>query len=125
MSKRKGKFCPSCGALIEVNVDYCPSCGNPLNYFLDGKTKSGKKNPVLAAALSFLVTGFGQIYLGQIARGVGFFILSIIAGLFLSLLIGQYGIYFSIAFPIISSYDAYNQAKKYNMHIETYGESPW
>lgn len=125
MNKRKGKFCPSCGALIEVNVDYCPSCGNTLHYFIDSKTKIGKKNPVLAAALSFLVTGFGQIYLGQIARGIGFFILSIIAGLFLSLSIGQYGIYVSIAFPLFSSYDAYNQAKRYNMYVETYGESPW
>lgn len=125
MNKGKGKFCPSCGALIEIDIDYCPSCGNSLHYFFEGKTKIIKKNPVLAAALSFLVTGFGQIYLGQIARGVGFFILSIIAGLFISLSFGQYGVYFSIVFPIFSSYDAFNQAKRYNTHVEIYGESPW
>jgi TM2 domain-containing membrane protein YozV len=125
LDKIKGKFCPICGTLIEFDADYCPSCGSRLPYLFDRKSKISKKNPTLAAALSFLITGFGQIYLGQLARGAGFFIFSIIVGVFLNLFIGQFGIYISLVFPIISAYDAYDQAKKYNSHVESYGESPW
>jgi TM2 domain-containing membrane protein YozV len=31
------------------------------------------KNPGLAAVLSFFISGLGQIYNGQIAKGVGLF----------------------------------------------------
>lgn len=30
------------------------------------------KNPGIAAVLSFLITGLGQIYNGQIGKGIGF-----------------------------------------------------
>jgi TM2 domain-containing membrane protein YozV len=34
-----------------------------------------KKSPILAAVLSFLIPGFGQIYSGDRRKGVGFFLI--------------------------------------------------
>jgi len=69
------------------------------------------KNPGVAAVLSFFVTGLGQIYNGQIVKGVLFIIIQAINALLMYVLIGF------ITFPIFwiwGMFDAYRTAEKIN-----------
>ena len=85
-----------------------------------------QKNPVLAAILSFLVLGIGQIYAGRIVRGL--------AVLFFGALLGVFGfLYASYVFPLIffllfwmmNIADAYELAKLYNRELKRTGAQPW
>jgi len=48
----------------------------------------GEKNAGIAAVLSFFVTGLGQIYNGQIFKGILLILIQIVNGLLLYILIG-------------------------------------
>ena len=68
----------------------------------------GRKNPGTAAVLSFLIVGLGQIYNGQILKGLAMLVVSIlfgitVVGLIVSFLIWLYGVF-----------DAYGTAKRTN-----------
>ncbi|OZM56126.1 hypothetical protein CIB95_13535 [Lottiidibacillus patelloidae] len=70
------------------------------------------KNSGLAAVLSFLVPGLGQVYNGHIGKGIAFFIGAGIAGLTAIILIG-----FILA-PIVWIWgivDAYKCAERINL----------
>ena len=72
------------------------------------------KNPGLAGVLSFFWMGLGQIYNGQIAKGVFFIILYGISVLMMFILIGF------ITTPILwiwGIYDAYVSAEKINRDL--------
>ena len=95
-----------------------------------------KKNEIVAAVLSFLITGVGQMYCGEIKRGVIFlaamFILAIIGTLILFFAnvllattlgpvgtlvgLGITGIFALIMFGlwVYNIYDAYKTAKQFN-----------
>jgi TM2 domain-containing membrane protein YozV len=69
------------------------------------------KNPGLAAVLSFFISGLGQIYNGQIAKGVGLIVLQAINALLMFVLVGF------ITYPavwIYGMYDAYKTAERIN-----------
>jgi TM2 domain-containing membrane protein YozV len=69
------------------------------------------KNPGVAAVLSFLFTGLGQIYNGQIAKGIAFVIVGFLNWLLLFVFIGF------ITLPIFwiyNIYDAYKRAEMMN-----------
>jgi TM2 domain-containing membrane protein YozV len=69
------------------------------------------KNPGLAAVLSFLVCGLGQIYNGQIVKGIGLFVAAGISGLLCTVVIGF------ILLPAVwlyGIYDAYKTAERIN-----------
>ncbi|MBQ0693488.1 hypothetical protein [Providencia stuartii] len=69
-------------------------------------------NPALAGVFSFIITGAGQLYNGEIAKGLGLFIAAVIC-IF---------IFFPLAFIpwIFSIFDAFNTAKLLNQQfIET------
>lgn len=69
------------------------------------------RNPILAAVLSLIVAGLGQIYNGQVLKGVLFIIFQIINGALTLVLIGW------ILMPIVglwSVIDAYLTAKRGN-----------
>ena len=69
------------------------------------------RNPILAAILSLIVAGLGQIYNGQIAKGVIFMIIQLINGALTVVLIGW------ILLPIVgllAMIDAYMTAKRNN-----------
>jgi TM2 domain-containing membrane protein YozV len=101
------KFCSHCGAKIHVEAEICPNCGVRAI-----QTRySDRKNPGLAAVFSFLFVGLGQIYNGQIGKGIVFFIVGVILTLTMFIIIGF------ILYPIFwiyNVYDAYNTAKKIN-----------
>jgi TM2 domain-containing membrane protein YozV len=70
-----------------------------------------RKNPGVAAVLSFFWAGLGQIYNGQLAKGIGFIVLYAFCVLLIFVVIGF------ILVPIvwiIGIWDAYNTAKQYN-----------
>lgn len=70
-----------------------------------------RKNEGLAAVLSFLFVGLGQIYNGQIGKGILFIIVGVVAVLSMLILIGF------ILYPlfwIYNIYDAYSTAKEIN-----------
>ena len=73
------------------------------------------RNPLLAAVLSVIVAGLGQIYNGQIGKGIVFIILQLINTALTVVLIGW------VLMPIVgllATVDAYLVAKRNN---ERYG----
>ena len=73
------------------------------------------RNPIIAAVLSLIVAGLGQIYNGQIIKGVLFIIAQIINGALLYVVIGF------VTMPLVGLWaviDAYLVAKRNN---ERYG----
>jgi len=58
------------------------------------------RNPILAAVLSLIIAGLGQIYNGQIGKGVIFIILQLINGALTVVLIGW------ILMPIVGLWTA-------------------
>jgi len=66
-----------------------------------------KKNPFLAAFLSFLIGGLGQFYNGEFGKGVLFLVVELVGGIF-TLGVG----YFIVM--IISVFDAYASAQNIN-----------
>ncbi|KKQ18324.1 MAG: TM2 domain protein [Berkelbacteria bacterium GW2011_GWA1_36_9] len=71
------------------------------------------KNPGLAAILSFFWTGLGQIYNGQIGKGIVFIVVQWVNALLMFVVIGF------ITFPIVwiwGMIDAYKTAETYNLN---------
>jgi TM2 domain-containing membrane protein YozV len=104
--------CPECKKDISDKADSCPFCG----YSVEGATPRTKKNPGVAAVLSFFFAGLGQIYNGEIGKGIGF----IIAYFFciLSLFIGI-GIFLIPLVWVGGMIDAYRSAEKINGGVAT------
>jgi TM2 domain-containing membrane protein YozV len=73
------------------------------------------RNPVIAAILSLIVAGLGQIYNGQIGNGAIFMVIQLINGALTAVLIGW------LLLPLVGLWamvDAYMTAKRNN---ERYG----
>jgi TM2 domain-containing membrane protein YozV len=69
------------------------------------------RNPLLAAVLSLIVAGLGQIYNGQVTKGVVFIIIQLINGALTAVLIGWF------LLPLVGIWamiDAYLTAKHNN-----------
>ena len=102
------QYCESCGSVVKKEAEICPECGVSLG----GSPGSGDKDPTIALLLSFLLGGWGgQIYNGQIGKGIGIFVLQIINGILMFFLIGL------LTWPIVwlwGCYDAYSVAQKIN-----------
>jgi len=75
----------------------------------------GYKDPAIAALISFVILGGGQIYVGDITRGL-IFLFAGYAAIFIGALLISWVIFWVgwLAVGIYSVYDAYNLAKKYN-----------
>lgn len=69
------------------------------------------KSPGIAAVLSFFITGLGQIYNGQILKGLVLMGIQIINGVLMVVIIGF------ITYPIVwiyGIYDGYKTAERLN-----------
>ena len=113
MSSAPTKVCQHCQAQIDAATEICPKCGIRVapapQTFIQEKKSTG-----IAAIASVILPGLGQIYNGQIGKGIMFIILAIIFGVLVILLIGL------ILYPLFwayNIYDAYNTAKKINAGI--------
>lgn len=110
-------FCQSCGATIKEQAEVCPECG-----VRQGSDSTSEKDPAIAGVASFFIPGAGQIYNGQVGRGVlaffGVFIVDMILltlGFLLAFIL--IGLLFFPLIPVVHvlvAYDAYDQAKKIN-----------
>jgi len=72
------------------------------------------KNPGLAAVLSFFYMGLGQIYNGQIAKGIAFIVAYTISWILIFIVIGL------LTTPVLfiyGMYDAYKSAEKINRDL--------
>jgi TM2 domain-containing membrane protein YozV len=112
---------------------FCPYCGNPLKVAptpretQSSRVTVGTKNPGLAALLSLIIPGLGQMYAGRIARGLVFFFLGIpltvvIAVFFFWLILP---IFLPMAFWIWNIFDAYRLCGEYNRRLLQSGTPPW
>lgn len=135
------EFCQSCGRLVSPEAAYCPSCGTSLRRitsyyssrqpYTPGTTYGvSRKNPWIAAGLSFVlgffgIWGMGQIYAGRVGRGIGFFLIGLLLGalfwfsvILTVILIGYVGmVLFGILFVggwLWQTVDAYSSAQEYN-----------
>jgi len=111
------KYCMDCGAQINGKAEICPECGvrqaSPGTYHNTNSYRNGyqEKNPVLAAILSFLIVGVGQVYNGQVVKGIVLFVAAIISAMLWFIGIG---IILSIIIWLFAIYDAYTTAIKIN-----------
>lgn len=115
--EKRTKFCVNCGAEIDARAEICPKCGvrvappPPPPSMPPQNVNVERKSEGIAAIASFLFTGLGQIYNGQIGKGIMFIIIGVILALTIFILIGI------ILYPIFwvyNIYDAYNTAEKIN-----------
>ncbi len=103
------KFCANCGNEIDEKAEICPKCGvrvKQVPAYID------KKSSGIAVVLSFFIPGLGQIYNGQIGKGILFIIIGFILALSLIILIGF------VLYPIFwiyNMYDAYKTAERINL----------
>lgn len=68
-SSRHTRKCPICNNEISINATLCPKCGEP---FVDSRPRLW--SPGIAALLSFIIPGAGQIYKGHVWLGLFFFL---------------------------------------------------
>lgn len=75
-------ICPDCHNDVSRAAIACPSCGHPI-----ASQAVRKWNPGIAALLSLVLPGAGQMYKGQVFNGLFWFVL-VITGYILFLLPG-------------------------------------
>jgi TM2 domain-containing membrane protein YozV len=94
------KFCEHYGSEISMEAELCPSCGIRL--------ETNEKNPAVAAVLSAIINGGGQLYNGDGAKGAIIFGVQIVNVMLMFVLIGF------LTFPLVwlyLVYDAYKTAQ--------------
>jgi len=89
-----------------------------------------EKSEGLAAVLSFVWAGLGQIYAGRVMRGFGIMVLGIVlwfVAIFLMFFVvtAIIAVIMIIAFWIWNVMDAYKSAQRYNDVIRSTGNRPW
>lgn len=67
-------------------------------------------NPILAAILSFIIPGLGQAIVGDVKKGVIFFVIAIVLAI-ISFLTGFLTSIVGLIFAIYAAYDAYKMAQ--------------
>jgi predicted RNA-binding Zn-ribbon protein involved in translation (DUF1610 family) len=70
--------CPYCGEEILAQAKKCKHCGEFLDGELRRRNAPRKWSPGVAAVLSFIIPGLGQMYKGQIGNGLVWMIVVII-----------------------------------------------
>jgi TM2 domain-containing membrane protein YozV len=120
-------FCATCGSQVDGAQGFCSKCGNRIGSSQAITTTPGfapavapvqqvvlvkaQKNPGVAAVLSFFWSGLGQIYNGEIGKGVLLLIVYIVSWWMMFIIIGF------VTTPILWIYgmiDAYRTAERIN-----------
>lgn len=107
-------FCRNCGETIDERAEICPNCGvrqqpppRSTGEAIDDVLAGG--NPFVAAVLSALFPGLGQIYNRQLEKGLAVIVVSVLTLLSAVIFVGF------VLFPIVwiyAIYDAYTVAEK-------------
>lgn len=108
-------FCRDCGSVISDQAEICPDCGvrqrDPPKSSVDSAVEDVFEggNPFVAAVLSAVFPGLGQIYNRELEKGIAVIVASFVAALSALVLIGF------ILFPAVWLYavwDAYTVADR-------------
>jgi TM2 domain-containing membrane protein YozV len=77
------------------------------------------KNPTLAAILSLLIPGVGQIYNGEVGKGILIIVVQIVNTVLMTIVIGFFT---ALAVLVWAVYDAYKTAERINLqYAQQYG----
>lgn len=96
---REKNFCATCGAELKPNQEMCVQCGTSVRH--SGATASGGgMEPWIAGLISFLVTGLGQIILGQGKKGA----LILVGSMILAVLTVGASIFITTPIAVIDAY---------------------
>lgn len=108
------QYCSSCGERIKREAEICPHCG----VRVAGTSSTDEKDPGIAAVISLIVPGGGQVYNEQIVRGAAFFGVYAVFWMFvfvtMFILIGFLFMFLAPVFHLVAAWDAYTQATKIN-----------
>lgn len=84
------KFCAKCGQAVNADQAICLGCGRALTQMGNGmnnfqnagqkKIQPSGKSASTAVLLTCLITGLGQMYLGQVLKGVVILLATIVIG---------------------------------------------
>jgi TM2 domain-containing membrane protein YozV len=102
-------YCTSCGKPVKKAAEICPHCGVRLK-----ANPQQLKNPGLAAIASFFFSGLGQIYNGEIGKGLIFILIQFINVGLMLILLGF------LTYPVVwiyGIYDAYTTAERINAEM--------
>jgi TM2 domain-containing membrane protein YozV len=108
-------FCRDCGAVISERAEICPECGvrqqNPPKSSVDTLVEelTGGGNPFVAAVLSVLLPGLGQLYNRELQKGIAVLVAGLIALASVAALVGL------VLYPAVWLYavwDAYVVAER-------------
>lgn len=114
-------YCRDCGMVISSQAEICPHCGvrqrdppkNALDTLIEELTEGG--NPFIAAVLSVLFPGLGQLYNRELEKGLVIIVATVVA--LFSVLIGV-GILLYPAIWIYALWDAYKVAERQSSGAE-------
>jgi TM2 domain-containing membrane protein YozV len=125
-------YCSKCGVELNDGQAYCGKCGiktGSPQYVVNAREKSSG----VAAVLSFLWAGLGQLYVGKIAFGLVLLLLYpfvlVFGAIVLVFALGIFGILIFLvlwlAIWIWNVFNAYNLANEYNDFLRANGRRPW
>ena len=120
------KFCDKCGAKLKnENVNFCDKCGAEVKFTSNTQSNSTTPNILInveeksmgiAMLISFFLSGLGMAYAGNVAKGVGFFVGSIIIIFFLGLIFRSWVLtLITIIIWIIGLVLTYQEVNEYNL----------
>ena len=116
------RFCDKCGhKLVNENGKFCDRCGAELKYESDSSAGSSVNIPVhteeksmaVAMILSFIFAGTGIAYAGNLEKGIGIFVVSIIVN-FITIFTGGIFFIFTLAVWIAGMVLTYKEVEKVN-----------
>jgi len=99
MSTKSTKYCSNCGAEIYEKTKICPNCG------FRQLEDTPNENSEVSALLSAILPGLGQIYNGELFKGL---VLIILFAFSLALVFVRIGIATTPLISICAIIDAYN-----------------
>ena len=120
------RFCDKCGhKLANEKGKFCDRCGAELKYGSDSSTSSSVNIPVyteeksmaVAMILSFIFAGTGIAYAGNLEKGIGIFIVSIIVNL-LTIFSGGVFIFISVILWFVGLAFTYQEVEIVNKQRE-------
>ena len=137
-------YCNNCGNQTREHQVFCDKCGNKVGERGMGNHSHvvhvREKSKGIAAVLSFIWSGLGQMYVGKVGRGLALMFIhfvTVIIGPFVVLAGGLFGgpggllggglliLILPITLWAWNIFDAYNQAKKHNDSVRNSGRCPW
>ncbi len=108
-------FCPHCGAENSDSATFCSKCGRTFSTEIEKNTKpvktnDGSKSMILAMIISFIFTGLGIAYAGDVKKGVIYFVIGIVLNILYMYVSSIFGIFVFI-FWIYALYATYKEVK--------------